>query len=106
MCPTDTEGVRWELEHIVSTGAQSRTIYLASAHLAADANARLFALIADAAELDCGNEVAIALFKDPTRGWRVLTTRAATVQSYTAALNKALQAMLGYEGVRMVRVKK
>lgn len=106
MCPTETEGVRWELDHIVSSGAQARTIYLASAHLPADATARLFASIAGADKLECGNEVAIALFNDPNRGWRLLTTRAATVQAYTVALNKAMQAMFGRDGVRMERVEK
>lgn len=106
MCPTETEGVRWELDHIVNTGAQARTIYLASAHLAPETTARLFASIAGAAMLECGDEVAIALFKDPSRGWRVLLARVATVQAYTVALNKALQAMFGRDGVRMVRANK
>lgn len=106
MCPTETEGVRWELEHIVGAGAQARTIYLASAHLAPEVTARLFASIAGAAQIERRDEVAIALFKDPHMGWRVLSARTATVQAYTVALNKALQAMFGRDGVAMVRARK
>jgi len=105
MCPTGTEGVRWELDHIVSSGAQERTIYLASAHLPAEETARLFAAISGGA-IESGRETPIALFRDPRRGWRALSARARTMQSYTVALNMALQAMFGVDGVPIQRAAK
>ncbi|MES1201724.1 MAG: hypothetical protein ABUS57_09795 [Pseudomonadota bacterium] len=102
MCPTSTEGVRWELDHLVSSGAQPRTIYLASAHLPPEETSRLFAAIAGE-PITASSGVPVALFRDPRLGWRALFARATTVQSYTVAANKALQALFGVEGAPLQR---
>ncbi len=106
MCPTGTEGVRWELDHLVGADAQARTIYLASPELPAAESKRLFSSICgEPIEVMSEDAMVIALYW--VRGaWHAIGARALTTQTYTVALNTALQAMFGVGGVPMRRPDK
>jgi hypothetical protein len=97
MCPNRGEGVQWELDLIAEAGGQLRTIFLASPELDRDATLALFQrFVPDMPEIKPKHAPVAAFSKDGE--WRVLTTRRLGVESYTAALNIALQASFGMKG--------
>jgi hypothetical protein len=106
VCPSDTEGVRWELGLVGRDHIRGRVIYLANPELPVETTLRLFSLIvpgARAVALPPGQSP-LATFPDGAGGWRMLTTsRPPCVQTYTIALNIALQAIFGLNGVPLQR---
>lgn len=108
MCPTTSAGVKWELGLIERTGAEARTIFLANPEIDEAETEALFAPLApagEAFEMKKGQSP-IAAYRDPQKGWRVLTAKRRSVQTYTVALNIALQAMFGRRGEAVKRPKK
>ncbi len=113
MCPNDTEGVKWELD-LLAKLPDLKVAYLANPELSPETTRRLFArIVPGASGLErpdpAGGQTPIAAFKTagPDPRWRVLTTAIRpSVQTYTIALNMALQAMLGPDGTPLVRPPK
>jgi hypothetical protein len=112
MCPNDSQGVQWELGLISSAEGRVHVIYLANPEQAPEVNAALFARLAPAGETAPAlgaKQAPIAAYRDPKLGWRVLSTaKPPCVQTYTIALNWALQALLGREGqpIRKARARR
>jgi hypothetical protein len=105
MCPNDSEGVKWELSLIDQVDDWLCVIYLANPELAREANVALFESLAPQGEARAvkRGQTPIAAFMDSKRGWRVLTAHRPSVEAYTIALNTALQARFGLEGVRLAK---
>jgi len=108
MCPTTSAGVRWELELLSRMGAEQRTIFLANPEISEAETEPLFAtlFVGTAFPEVKRGQTPIAAYQDAKRGWRLLTAKRRNVQTYTIALNIALQAMHGREGVPAVKPKK
>jgi hypothetical protein len=94
ICPHTTAGVAWEIEQVRAPQVLARTIVIASPSVSADETRALFGQI-------CGEPVVlrqgcrpVAAFQDPSDGWTLLCARRLTVQTYTVALNRALQRLL------------
>jgi len=79
MCPSRTEGVRWELNLIGGRGLFPRTMFLANPERSASETTELFAEIADMSIEPPAGQIPVALFFDPARGCRVLTATRLTV---------------------------
>jgi hypothetical protein len=108
MCPNDTEGVQWELDLLAKEGGRSQVIFLASPELSPDRSAALFGRLAPSGAVSLNLEPEqkpIAAFIQPGLGWRVITAKRLSVETYTAALNIGLQALFGREGVPLKRPK-
>ena len=109
MCPSDTEGVKWELD-LLARNADVRVAYLANPELAPEVTLQLFRdILPGGTGLSVGDgEAPLAAFYAPGDSqWRVLTTTVQpSVQTYTIALNVALQAILGPRGRPLVRPKR
>ena len=103
MCPNPTEGVRWELNLIVVHGLIPRTIFLANPERSSAETTVLFAEIANMSIETPARQMPVALYFDPAGGCRVLTARCLTVPTYTVALNMALQALFGANGVPLAK---
>lgn len=104
MCPNTGRGVQWELDLIASSTARLNVIFLASPELTrADTLALFERLVPDMPEI-AADQTPIAAFAEQGRGWRVLTSKALTLNAYTAALNTSLQALFGLSGVPMEAV--
>ena len=97
MCPNRGEGVQWELDLIAQAGERLRTIILASPELDRAATIAMFARLAPDMPAIAERQHPIAAFAQDGE-WRVLTARRLSVDSYTTALNTALQALLGLTG--------
>lgn len=98
MCPNHGEGVQWELDLIAQAGGRLHTIFLASPELDRQATLALFErLVPSVPEIPFKQWPVAAYAKDGA--WRVLTAKRLSVESYTAALNTALQALFGLKGV-------
>jgi hypothetical protein len=97
MCPNHGEGVQWELDLIAQAGPRLRTIFLASPELDREATLALFARLAPGMPEIAPRQTPIAAYRSDGE-WRVLTARRLSVESYTAALNTALQALFGMRG--------
>jgi hypothetical protein len=97
MCPNTGEGVRWELDLIAQAGGRLRTIFLASPALDRDANMSLFTRLVPGVGEIKPKQSPLAAYEEGGQ-WRVLTARRASVESYTAALNTALQGLFGTKG--------
>lgn len=108
MCPTTSAGVRWELELLSRTGAEQRTIFLANPEIAESETEAVFAtlFVGEAFPQMKRGQTPIAAYQDAKRGWRLLTAKRRNVQTYTIALNIALQAMHGSQGVPVVKPKR
>ncbi|MEZ5958847.1 MAG: hypothetical protein R3C30_00275 [Hyphomonadaceae bacterium] len=105
MCPNHGEGVQWELDLIAQAGGRLRTIFIASPELDRAATLSLFQrLIPGVPEID-ERQLPIAAF-EMGGTWRMLTARRLSVETYTAALNTALQALFGMSGVKLERSKR
>jgi hypothetical protein len=98
MCPSTSEGVKWELDLISDAIGRLKVIFLANPLLTPEQTHALFQRLAPGGAqppLQRG-QIPIAAFMDPERRWTVLSTKMpACVQTYTVALNYALQALLG-----------
>jgi hypothetical protein len=96
MCPTSSAGVRWELDLLARAEARRRTIFLANPELALEETSALFAQLvgADALAQLRRRQNPLAAYPDGA-AWVIVTARRRNVQTYTIALNIALQAMLG-----------
>ena len=103
MCPSRTEGVRWELNLIGGRGLFPRTMFLANPERSTSETTELFAEIADMSIETPARQIPVALFFDPARGCRVLTARRLTAPTYIVALNMALQALFGAKGVPVAK---
>jgi hypothetical protein len=100
MCPNHGEGVQWELDLIAQAGGRLQTVFLASPELDRDATLALFRRLAPAMPEIAAKQWPIAAY--PHGGeWRVLTAKRLSVETYTAALNAALQALFGLGGVKL-----
>lgn len=101
MCPSTSEGVKWELDLISDAIGRLKVIYIANPLLTTEQTHALFRRLAPEGqypELKKG-QVPIAAFLDARRNWVVLTTKKPPcVQTYTVALNYALQNLLGMKG--------
>lgn len=97
MCPNTGEGVQWELDLIAQAQGRLRTIFLASPDLERDANLALFNRLVPEMPEVAAKQAPLAAYQHDGQ-WRVLTTKRPSVESYTAALNTALQALLGLKG--------
>ena len=112
ICPSTTAGVRWELDLVQRHDIAKQVIYLANPGLSDEENTTLFEQIAPDVQLTLPKtffgkaKMPIAAFHDPTLGWRVLATKRRSLQSYTIALNIALQRLLGVKGTRLARPAK
>ncbi len=97
MCPNHGEGVQWELDLLAQAGGRVHAVYLASPELSrADTLALFQRLVPDLPEIAAAQHLIAAY---PLKGeWRVLTARRLSVDSYTTALNTALQALFGPSG--------
>jgi hypothetical protein len=102
ICPTLTESVIWETGQVCRR--LSRTIFLASIDMPRENTIALFEDIlrgagaeSFAGQLKPGRRP-IAAFLDPAAGWTVLAARILSVQTYTVAMNRALQSLLGKAG--------
>ena len=106
MCPSTSEGVKWELDLIASALGRHNVIFIANPLLQHEATVALFNRIAPQGQSPAlpRSQFPIAAYLDSEGGWCVLTTRRApSVQSYSVALNYALQALLGMSAVPMPR---
>jgi hypothetical protein len=103
MCPSRTEGVRWELDLIGGRALFPRTMFLANPERSASETTELFAEIADVSIQIPARQIPVALFFDPARGCRVLTATRLTAPTYIVALNMALQALFGAKGVLLTK---
>jgi hypothetical protein len=105
MCPNHGEGVQWELDLIAQAGGRLQVIFLASPELDREATLALFKrLVPNMPEIDA-KQHPIAAYEIGGE-WRVLTAKQLGVDSYTAALNTALQALFGLKGEAVKRPKK
>jgi hypothetical protein len=104
MCPSTSAGVQWELDLISDAVGRLNVILLANPSLSRDDTIALFRRIAPSGQapaLEPG-QTPIAAYLDADKAWRVLSTkRRPCVQTYTVALNYALQATLGLKGVAL-----
>lgn len=106
MCPNASEGVEWEIDLLAAAGGRVRVIYIANPELSGHDNMTLFARLVDMPSLGRSQQP-IAAFREPLRGWHVLTTtQRASVQTYTVALNTALQVLLGVKGTALKRPRR
>lgn len=109
MCPSTSEGVKWELDLIEDAMGRTRIIFIANPELSKEDNIALFARLApkgEAPDLKKG-AAPIAAYLDNQGQWTVLTTKKpACVQTYTVALNFALQALLGMKPAPVTKPKK
>ncbi len=105
MCPNQGEGVQWELDLIAEAGGRLRTIYLASPELDRAATLALFNRLVPSMPEISAKQHAIAAYAEQGQ-WRVLTAKKLSVESYTAALNTALQALFGLKGEPVKRPSK
>lgn len=97
MCPNHGEGVKWELDLISQAGGRLHVIFLASPELDREATHALFRQLVPGMPKIAAEQRAIAAYEIGGE-WRVLTARRLSVDSYTAALNTALQALFGLKG--------
>ncbi len=109
MCPTTSAGVKWELELLARSSAMAKTIFLANPEVSEAETEPLFATLFTGAErfpeIKRG-QTPIAAYQDPKHGWRVLTAKRRSLQTYSVALNIAMQALFGHEGVPLAKPKK
>jgi hypothetical protein len=106
MCPTTSQGVKWELALVASHSIEPKTIYIANPELTHEQSADLFTSLAPQHDLVLSRgQTPIAAYIDPEDGWRVLTARRRSVQTYTVGLNYALQRLFGEEGVALKRTR-
>jgi hypothetical protein len=100
ICPTITSGVAWEIAQVQEAQRLARTIILANPAAPRDETVTLFEEILRNA---CGDSFEgrlgrisqpIVAFLDPTEGWTILAARVLSVQTYTVAMNRALQSLL------------
>jgi hypothetical protein len=104
MCPNHGEGVQWELDLIAQGAGRLQTIFLASPELDRDATLALFKrLVPEMPEIDAQQWALAAYQHDGV--WRLLTAKRLSVETYTAALNTALQALFGLQGVKVEKRK-
>ena len=102
ICPTGTEGVAWEICQL--RDRFPRTIFLASIDMPRENTIAMFEDILRGARLESfasqlkRGRRPIAAFLDPVAGWTVLAARVLSVQTYTVAMNRAFQSMLGKAG--------
>jgi hypothetical protein len=97
MCPNHGEGVQWELDLIAQAGGRLQTVFLASPELDRDATLALFKrFVPEMPEIN-PKQTPVAAYRCDGE-WRVLTARRLSVESCTAALNTALQALFGMRG--------
>lgn len=97
MCPNHGEGVQWELDLIIQASGRLRTIFLASPELNRAATLSLFERLVPALPAIAEKQHPIAAYEHAGQ-WRVLTAKRLSVETYTAALNTALQALFGLKG--------
>lgn len=105
MSPGAGQGVQWEIDLLAGAQGRLRVILLANPELTAEQNLALFARLMSDHELPKlgARQAPIAAFQDKG-GWRVLTASTLPcVQTYTVALNMALQTMLGMRGTPLKR---
>ena len=97
MCPNHGEGVQWELDLISQAGGRLQTIFLASPDLDRAATLSLFQRLVPELPEIAEKQLPVAAYEQ-AGAWRVLTAKRLSVESYTAALNTALQALFGLKG--------
>jgi len=106
MCPNTGRGVQWELDLIASSTSRLNVIFLASPELTrADTLALFQRLVPNLPEI-AADQTPIAAYAGEGGAWRVLTAKTLTLNAYTAALNTALQALFGLEGVALAQNKR
>ncbi|HVV32381.1 MAG TPA: hypothetical protein VHC73_04050 [Vitreimonas sp.] len=109
MCPSTSEGVKWELDLIRDAIGRLKVIYLANPLLTTEQTHALFQRLAPAGEFPAlkKKQVPVAAFLDAQRNWIVLTTsKPPCVQTYTVALNYALQSLLGMQGTPLPKQRR
>jgi hypothetical protein len=109
MCPSTSEGVKWELDLISDAIGRLKVIYLANPLLTTEQTHALFQRLAPAGEFPAlkKKQVPVAAFLDAHRNWIVLTTsKPPCVQTYTVALNYALQSLLGMQGTPLPKQRR
>jgi hypothetical protein len=100
ICPTITSGLAWEIAQVQEAQRLPRTIILANPAAPRDESVTLFEEILRSASGDSFEgrlgrvSQPIAAFLDPTEGWTMLAARVLSVQTYTVAMNRALQSLL------------
>lgn len=97
MCPNHGEGVQWELDLIAQAGGRLQTIFLASPELDRAATLSLFQRLVPEMSPIAEKQHPIAAYEHGGQ-WQVLTAKRLSVETYTAALNTALQALFGLKG--------
>lgn len=105
MCPNHGEGVQWELDLIAQSQGRLRIIFLASPELDRSATLALFERLVPSLPDIPIQSWPIAAYPHEG-GWQVLTAKRLSVESYTVALNAALQALLGLAGVPLAQSKR
>ncbi len=97
MCPNHGEGVQWELDLISQAGGRLQTIFLASPELDRASTIELFQRLVPDLPAIAEKQHPVAVYEQGGQ-WRVLTAKRLSVETYTAALNTALQALFGLKG--------
>ena len=86
-----------ELDLISQAGGRLRTIFLASPELDRAATLSLFQRLVPDLPAIAEKQLAVAAYEQGGQ-WRVLTAKRLSLETYTAALNTALQALFGLKG--------
>jgi len=105
MSPNCGEGVQWELDLIAQAGGRLQVIYLASPELSREDTLALFKRLVPAMPEIAAGQRPVAAFA-LNGEWRVLTAGRLSVDSYTTALNTALQALFGTAGEALKRPRR
>jgi len=97
MCPNHGEGVQWELDLISQAGGRLQTIFLASPELDRAATLLLFQRLVPDLPAIAEKQLPVAAYEQAGQ-WRVLTAKRLSLETYTAAINTALQGLFGLKG--------
>jgi hypothetical protein len=94
ICPHKSAGVAWEIEQVRQPTVLAKTIIIASPNMSAEDASALFGQVSGERITLEAHRRAVAAFQDPVDGWTLLSARHLTVQTYSVALNRALQRLL------------
>lgn len=104
ICPNRSEGIQWELELVKQLGGRLQVIFLASPEIDREATIGLLNhMIRNWSQIP-DNQTPVAAYQ-VDGVWQVLTAKRHSVDSYTVALNAALQNKFGLNGVPLVKVR-
>ena len=109
MCPSTSEGVKWELDLIADAIGRLKVIFIANPTLPREQTLMLFQRLSPPGQMPAlaQGQYPLGAYLDKQGRWCVMTTKyPPSVQTFSVALNYALQALLGMRGVALRRPKK